>query len=72
MSAALYWWRATWRSSWRGAVTVALLSGILGAVALGALAGARRTDSAYGRYLTSINVSDASTAGSTTGSRTGA
>jgi hypothetical protein len=59
MSAALYWWRATWRSSWRAALTVALLSGLLGAVALGALAGARRTDSAYGRYLTSINVSDA-------------
>jgi hypothetical protein len=59
MSAALYWWRATWRSSWRAAVTVALLSGLLGAVALGALAGARRTDSAYGRYLTSINGSEA-------------
>jgi putative ABC transport system permease protein len=58
MTAALYWWRATWRSSWRAAVTVALLSGLLGAVALAALAGARRTDSAYGRYLSSINVSD--------------
>jgi FtsX-like permease family len=58
MNAALYWWRGTWRSSWRAAVTVALLSGILGAVALGALAGARRTASAYGRYLASINVSD--------------
>ena len=30
-----------------------LLIGILGAVALGALAGARRTDGAYGRYLPS-------------------
>src|ERR1700727_1754777 len=59
MIAALYWWRATRRNSWRVALTVALLGGLLGAVALGALAGARRTDSAYGRYLTSINVSDA-------------
>src|ERR1700684_3702958 len=58
MSAALYWWRATWRSSWRAAVTVALLSGLLRAVALGSLAAARRTASAYGRYLASINVSD--------------
>lgn len=59
MSAALYWWRATWRSSWRAAVTATLLTGLLGAVALGSLAAARRTDSAYGRYLGSINGSDA-------------
>jgi hypothetical protein len=58
MRTALYWWRGTWQSSWRTAVTIALLTGILGAVALGALAGARRTASAYGRYLASINVSD--------------
>ena len=35
-----------------------LLCGLLGTVALGALAGARRTDAAYGRYLASINSSD--------------
>ena len=35
------------------------IGGLLGAVALGALAGARRTASAYGRYLASINASDA-------------
>jgi ABC-type lipoprotein release transport system permease subunit len=58
MSAALYWWRGTWRSSWRAAVTVALLTGLLGAIVLGSLAGARRTASAYGRYLASINASD--------------
>ena len=39
-------------------MAVALLCGLLGAVALGALAGARRTDTAYGRYLASINSSD--------------
>src|SRR3984957_9311938 len=59
MIAALYRWPPASRSSWPLALTVALLSGLLGAVALGALAGARRTDSAYGRYLTSINVRDA-------------
>jgi hypothetical protein len=39
-------------------LTVALIGGLLGTVALGALAGARRTASAYGRYLASINASD--------------
>ena len=38
---------------------IAVVGGLLGAVALGALAGARRTASAYGRYLASINASDA-------------
>jgi hypothetical protein len=51
MSVAVYWWRATRRRSWRSALTVALIGGLLGAVAFGALAGARRTASAYGRYL---------------------
>ncbi len=37
---------------------IALIGGLLGAVALGALAGARRTDSGYGRYLRSVNASN--------------
>src|SRR5580704_15322007 len=57
MNAALYYWRATIRRSWRRALVVTLVCGLLGTVALGALAGARRTDSAYGRYLASINSS---------------
>ena len=52
--------RATWRRSLRMTLLVALIGGLLGAVALGALAGARRTDSAYGRYLQSVNASDVS------------
>jgi hypothetical protein len=56
--AAFYLRRATARNSWRAALTVALIGGLLGAVALGALAGARRTASAYSRYLASINASD--------------
>jgi hypothetical protein len=39
-------------------VVVAVIAGLLGAVALGALAGARRTQSAYGRYLRSVRASD--------------
>ena len=58
MSAAFYYWRGTrWRSR-RQVVVVALICGLLGTVALGALAGARRTDTAYGRYLHAINSSD--------------
>jgi hypothetical protein len=59
MRTALYLSRATARRSWRAALAVALIGGLLGAVALGALAGARRTASAYDRYLASINASDA-------------
>src|ERR1044071_6422675 len=50
----LYWWRASVRGCWR----VALVGGLLGAVALAAVAGARRTSSAYGRYLASVSASD--------------
>jgi hypothetical protein len=59
MRTALYWCRATRGSSWRAALAVALIGGLLGAVALASIAGARRTASAYGRYVTSIRASDA-------------
>ena len=59
MRTALYWSRATRRDTWRAALAVALLGGLLGAVALGALAGRPPDGSAYGRYLASINASDA-------------
>ena len=39
-------------------VVVALIGGLLGTIAMGALAGARRTASAYGRYLASVKASD--------------
>ena len=58
MSAAWYWWRATRRRTWRSTAVIVVLCGLLGAVSLAALAGARRTESAYGRYLASINASD--------------
>jgi hypothetical protein len=58
MALAWYAARATWRRSWRTSLLIALIGGLLGAVALGALASARRTDSAYGRYLRSVNASD--------------
>jgi len=55
----MYWWRSAWSRTWRSVLAIALVGGLLGAVALGALAGARRTASAYDRYLASINASDA-------------
>jgi hypothetical protein len=58
MKAAWYLWRRAGGSSWRTVVVVALVGGLLGAVALGAVAGARRTGSAYGRYLRSVRASD--------------
>ena len=48
------------RAAWRQTLIVVLVCGILGAVSLAALAGARRTESAYGRYLASINASTVS------------
>jgi hypothetical protein len=58
MRVAWYVWRRAGGRSWRTVVVVALVGGLLGAVALGATAGARRTGSAYGRYLRSIRASD--------------
>ncbi len=58
MTVAWYWWRATWRTAWRPALVVVLLTGLLGALSMASLAGARRTESAYGRYLQSVHSSD--------------
>jgi FtsX-like permease family len=51
-------WRPALRGMWRQVLALALLAGLLGGVALGAVAGARRTNAAYERYLTAINASD--------------
>jgi hypothetical protein len=51
MSTAFYWWRATRGSSWRAALAIALIGGLLGAVALGALAGAGRTEPQQGELV---------------------
>src|SRR5215472_5201150 len=42
------------RGSWRQALALALVGGLLGGVALGAVAGARRTATAYGRGQASL------------------
>lgn len=58
MRGAWYCRGSTWGQTGRSLLLVAVLCGLLGAVALAALAGARRTESAYGRYLDAINASD--------------
>jgi hypothetical protein len=58
MRVAFYYWRANRRHSARQVMVLALICGLLAGVALGALAGARRTDSGYARYLRSISSSD--------------
>jgi ABC-type lipoprotein release transport system permease subunit len=52
--------RCDLRRRWRSLVVVALLVGVVGAVVLTAVAGARRTDSAYPRLLEALDASDAS------------
>src|SRR5258708_30272178 len=46
------------RSRWRSWVLLAALVGLAGAVVLTAAAGARRTDSAYQRFLSSAHAAD--------------
>jgi FtsX-like permease family len=48
----VWWWvRARLRQDWRGLAVLTLITALMGAVALTALAGARRTDTAVGRFL---------------------
>jgi hypothetical protein len=58
MTLVWYACRACRRQMWRTALLVVIIGGLLGTVALGAVAAARRTDSGYGRYLRSVNASD--------------
>jgi hypothetical protein len=48
-------WVRTWselRTRWRAALSLALLVGVTGGVAMAAAAGARRTHTAYARFVT--------------------
>jgi hypothetical protein len=52
------WLRTELRSRWKAFAGIALLLGISGGVGLGAAAGARRTETAYNRFLTAQNAAD--------------
>jgi hypothetical protein len=56
-----YRFATTLRSRWGGYLSVVLLLGLVAGVGLGALAGARRTQSSFPAYLASTNPSDLET-----------
>ena len=53
-----YRFRTTFARRWRGYLAVVLLVGSVGGLAMGALAGARRTQSSFPAFLASTNPSD--------------
>ena len=57
------WYRfgATFRNRWGGYVSIVLLVGLLGGLAMGSVAAARRTQSSFPRFLASTNPSDLTT-----------
>ena len=58
LRAAGYLFRVTFRQLRGNYLTVVVLIGLVGGLALGAVAGARRTQSSYSTYLAGINASD--------------
>jgi MacB-like periplasmic core domain/FtsX-like permease family len=57
MTFAAFWTRASLRRSWRTLAGITLLFGLIGGLSLFSIAGARRTQSAYPRFLRSTNPS---------------
>ncbi len=55
---AWYRFRATWRRRWPGYLSVVLVIGLIGGVAMASVAGARRTQSSFGVFLAKTNPSD--------------
>ncbi|HTK17125.1 MAG TPA: ABC transporter permease [Acidimicrobiia bacterium] len=53
-----YRFRSTFRDRWPGYLTVALLVGLLGGLSMGAIAGGRRTQSSFPKFLKSTHPSD--------------
>jgi hypothetical protein len=55
---AWYRFRVTLRQRWRGYLALVLLIGVVGDLAMGAMAGARRTQSSFAAFRASTNPSD--------------
>src|SRR5579872_5086979 len=55
---AWYRLRATWRRRWTGYLGIVLVIGLIGGVAMAAVAGARRTQSSFSVLLATTNPSD--------------
>jgi hypothetical protein len=58
LTVAWYRFGATFRRRWGGYLAVALLIGLLGGIAMGSIAAARRTQSSYPAFLASTNASN--------------
>jgi hypothetical protein len=58
LSVAWYRFRATFRRRWTGYLAIVVLIGLVGGLAMAAIAGARRTQSAYPTFLAGTNPSD--------------
>ena len=58
LTVAWYRFRATFRRRWAGYLSLVLLIGLVGGLAMGAIAGARRTQSSYPTFLAGTNPSD--------------
>jgi ABC-type antimicrobial peptide transport system permease subunit len=56
----LFWFRANFARRWANYLTIVLLVGAIGGLALGSVAAARRTQSSYNTFLASTNPSDLS------------
>ena len=55
---AWYRFRTTFRHRLGGFLTIALLLGVIGGIAMGSMAGARRTESSFSTFLASTNPSN--------------
>ena len=58
LTVARYHFRATFRKAWAGYLSIVLLVGLVGGVAMGSIAGARRTQSTFPAYLTATKASN--------------
>ncbi len=58
LTAAWYRFQTTFRRRWGGYLSLVLLIGLVGGLAMASIAGARRTQSAYPMFLASTNPSD--------------
>ena len=53
-----YRFRATWHQRWTGYLSLVVLTGLVGGVAMATVAGARRTQSSFPTYVASTNPTD--------------
>src|SRR5271157_793127 len=58
LTAAWYRFRATFLRRWGGYLAMALLIGLVGGIAMGSIAAARRTQSSYPAFLAATHASD--------------